>query len=156
MPAVALVDALNGKAVVAGGDGKIYSLEAKDTGPKEQGRGFHIWMYLQPAMNALAEQDAGEYPFTDLHDSLKTSYAKREALDFFLICLSADFSLDLRTKAITLAEEHLADPVAKAFVLERMLTVPFPKNGSLILEDLPPGGHIGELVRAIKEKWKVT
>ncbi len=148
---IASVDRKNGRAIIKEGDDTIYTLEYDKPGPIDS-TGIHEGLYLQPAMNDITTEHAGEFPYKDFHEKLKESEKQFSALDAVLGCFNKEY-LELRDEAVGIAEEELTDQKVYTFVLERVTETPFPKGFSL--EGIPGEGKLGEIVKAIKKKWQI-
>ena len=149
--ASALVDAAGGRAVIVDGE-MTYILESHDQVPKD-GRGMNIRMYLQGGGEIEEKDDVGEHPFNELFKSLVESEAGHSAFRWFLFCMDGTLPVDLRQDLAKEVEKNiLANPKIKEFILGRLLETPLPPAANF--EDLPETGHVGEIIAAVKKKWR--
>jgi hypothetical protein len=150
--ATAALSSISGRAVITEPDGRVFSLEHDWTEPKEE-TNMHVGMYLQPAMGGYEERDAGEYPYTELHEYLKSEYRKEQALAHMSVCFDGKLSDKLRLEcAKEILEPMLQDPEIEAFVKNLALSV--PPSETTNFDGLPTEGKIGEIVAEAKKKWR--
>lgn len=153
MPAIARINWNGSQAVIIEADGRIFTIDQEDAPPQEQSSGFHQGMYLQPSMNEIEVRSAGEYPYSEIHEEVKKSYARQKGLRMFLYSIDADLTLELRRDAVKFSEEFLSFPDVKAHVLELILNTPFNSAASVTFDGIPTEGNFGEVLAVARKKW---
>ncbi len=128
---IAVADVIwrSGIAVVYEPDGRVFLLEHDKPEPLD-GKGFHLGMYLQPAMNDVSTVEAGEHPYAVLHAEMKRIYKIGQALDCVLNVIDPKLSASLRRRFAALAAGFLKDDGIKTALTEIFTKQPLPVGTS--------------------------
>jgi len=145
---------ISGHALITA-DGKMYTYTPEE-GVRD-GAGTHRGMFLQPAiMQSLgASIKRGwfddSYPFPIVQERTLWLNRRYRAFSHFVTSVSPEVPPRLRQQAVQFADELLGEKTIFDSLLE--VFTDFPPPDGMDLACVPSEGRVGDILRAMGEKW---
>lgn len=147
----AQTDYCSATSVVTDDTGNIWLLTTCRPEPESVTSVF-LDMYIRQSEGGLISEDAGAYPFAELHERLRLTYAYQTALHTLTVCLSCTCDTSDRiTHASQLEKLLVTHPAVTAMLSATLLNAKFLKN-----PDFAPAPNFPQATKRLCELVKST